>query len=104
MPWGFNDWAPQTDGNNGAWWFHRGDSYFQGIRCTHQPSPWIGDYGHILLQPHVDSVPRDLQWSPQDSVFHPYLLNASLEGIGFEFAPTSHAAIVRMTFPKSADT
>merc|ERR1719181_1660537 len=73
MPWGFNDWAPQTYGDGGSWWFHRSDRYFQGMRCTHQPSPWIGDYGHILLQPHTDDDPKDLEWSPTDSVFRPYL-------------------------------
>lgn len=103
MPWGFNDWAPQTDGDNGAWWFHPSDTIFQGMRCTHQPSPWIGDYGHILLQPHIDEEPKDLQWSPRASQIRPYLFNASLQDIQFEFVPTSHAAIVRMTVPEAAD-
>jgi len=103
MPWGFNDWAPQTDGSNGAWWFHRHDNAFQGMRCTHQPSPWIGDYGHFLLQPHVEDEFRELSWSAHHSVFRPYLFNATLEGIKFEFVPTSHAAVVRLTFPKGAE-
>jgi predicted alpha-1,2-mannosidase len=103
MPWGFNDWAPQTDGYNGAWWFHRDDKSFQGMRCTHQPSPWIGDYGNFVLQPHIGDEPKDLEWSSADSVIRPYLFNATLEDIGFEFVPTSHAAIVRVSPAKSAE-
>jgi len=111
MPWGFNDWVPQTNGGvdggadggtRGAFWFNDRDSVFQGMRCTHQPSPWLGDYGHFILQPHIDDLPRDLQWSAKSSVFRPYLLNTTLEGIGFEFVPTSHAALLRITFPASA--
>lgn len=104
MPWGFNDWVPQTDGTNGAWWFHQSDSMFQGMRCTHQPSPWIGDYGHFVLQPHIGNEPKDLQYSSESSTFRPYLFNTTLEGIGFEFAPTSHAAIVQVTFPSLVET
>lgn len=105
MPWGFNDWVPQTAGDNGAWWFHDSDQSFQGMRCTHQPSPWIGDYGHFLLQPHIEAQAQDLRYSSQESVFRPYLFNTTLEGgIGFEFVPTSHAAIVQLKFPASAKT
>jgi len=105
MPWGFNDWVPQTAGDNGAWWFHDSDTSFQGMRCTHQPSPWIGDYGHFLLQPHIEAQAQDLKYSSQESVFRPYLFNTTLDGaIGLEFVPTSHAAIMQLKFPASAKT
>jgi len=104
VPWGFNDWVPQTDGSKGAWWFNRNDKSFEGMRCTHQPSPWIGDYGNFLLLPHLENVPKSLQWNPEEAVFRPYLFNASLENIGFEFAPTSHAAIMRITPPSTSKT
>ncbi len=45
-PWGFNHWAPQTkDGgrNTGSWWFKGSDHTLTWMRCTHQPSPWIGE-------------------------------------------------------------
>jgi len=102
MPWGFNDWAPQTDGVNGAWWFQRGSNSFEGLRCTHQPSPWIGDYGHFLLQPHTEESAITLKWSPETSIFRPYLFQSTLEGIKFQFTPTSHAAMIRLHFPKKA--
>lgn len=42
-PWGMNAWAPVTDSDPTwpQWWFHPTDRNFRGIRCTHQPSPWI---------------------------------------------------------------
>ena len=51
-PWGMNNWAVQTNNYGGArasplthWWFHPEDREVYGIRCTHQASPWIYDYG-----------------------------------------------------------
>ena len=44
LPWGFNAWAPQTSLQD-KWWFASWDRSFYGFRCTHQPSPWMGDYG-----------------------------------------------------------
>ena len=42
-PWGFNGWAPTTTLGNGNWWFQSEDRSLYGVRCTKQPSPWIGD-------------------------------------------------------------
>jgi putative alpha-1,2-mannosidase len=53
-PWGFNHWAPQTkEGNRhvGSWWFKGSDHSFTWMRCTHQPSPWIGDWGYFIFSP-----------------------------------------------------
>lgn len=43
--------APQTTDQNGSWWFHPDDRVFQGYRLTHQPSPWMGDFSHMLFTP-----------------------------------------------------
>mmetsp|Transcript_44527 Transcript_44527/g.82863 ORF Transcript_44527/g.82863 Transcript_44527/m.82863 type:complete len:754 (-) Transcript_44527:79-2340(-) len=104
-PWGFNDWVPSTNHNGDAWFFRRSDGIFRGMRCTHQPSPWIGDYGHFLLQPHVKDKPHDFIWSPasDETVFRPYMFKATFERIQFAFVPTSHAGILRMIFPSDAD-
>ena len=49
-PFGFNAWVPQTNLKDNMWWFHPRDNMFFGMRCTHQPSPWINDYGQFLIQ------------------------------------------------------
>jgi hypothetical protein len=46
LPWGFNGWSPQTS-LDGSWWFYSESHNLYGIRCTKQPSPWIGDYGQF---------------------------------------------------------
>ena len=81
-PWGFNHWAPQTrDGNRntGSWWFRGNDHQFTWFRCTHQPSPWIGDWGWFLLVPqvgnHGDRNPT-MFWEPRAAVIKPHLFDA----------------------------
>lgn len=51
VPFGMNYFAPQTDGSKGSWWFHPETETFQGLRVTHQPSPWMGDFSSMLISP-----------------------------------------------------
>lgn len=45
MPWGMNFWTPRT-GKMGDGWTYTYDAHkIRGIKQTHQPSPWINDYG-----------------------------------------------------------
>jgi len=111
-PWGFNDWAPQTnDGQDqpmswmyDRWWFRTRDTKFHGMRCTHQPSPWMGDYASFLVQPHVGDAPVPLSYSPSEATFRPHLFKAALQGeegtdpIDLEFTATSRAALLRVGF------
>lgn len=50
-PFGMTSWTPQTAEDN--WIFHPHARQLQGIRATHQPSPWMGDYGHFTLMPQT---------------------------------------------------
>lgn len=111
LPWGFNAWAPQQGGSN-AWWFDSAYSYLQGIRCTHQPSPWIEDYGYFWLfgtMPYVagdGGIGAQANYAPFKSQWSPYLFNTTLTTYGMapgattlEVAPTNHGAVVRIRFP-----
>ena len=50
-PWGMNFWMPQT-GKMGDGWAYVYDNYrLQGFKQTHQPSPWINDYGMFAIMP-----------------------------------------------------
>lgn len=105
-PWGFNDWAPQTKKSGGSWWFVRDHVTFEGIRCTHQPSPWIGDYGYFtmlpLTGPDLSNYSPTHLYSQPKSVFKPYYFSTTLRtldsDIGMELTPTNHAASIRLTF------
>ncbi|MFC6200654.1 GH92 family glycosyl hydrolase [Lactiplantibacillus nangangensis] len=58
VPFGMNYFSVQTNGADGAWFFQPASPRFEGIRLTHQPSPWIGDYSHLLL--------TAVQWADPD--------------------------------------
>jgi putative alpha-1,2-mannosidase len=106
MPWAFNHWSPQTREDNrnvGSWWFNGNDHTFTWIRCTHQPSPWIGDWGHFLVSPQLGGRDRNVVhfWEPRAANLKPYLFDATVapHAMRIQLAPTMHGAILRVTFP-----
>src|SRR5580700_3498676 len=50
LPFAMSHWVPQTRTQPG-WFFQPHDCRTQGIRCTHQLSPWLGDYGYATFMP-----------------------------------------------------
>ena len=56
-PFGMTNWSPQTD--EGRWLFGYRAPKLQGIRATHQPSPWIADYGHFTIMPQIGALLLD---------------------------------------------
>lgn len=50
LPFGMLAFCPQTEiGKDFTWFYNPNKAYIEGVRLTHQPSPWIGDYGPLLL-------------------------------------------------------
>ena len=100
-----------TDKSDGSWWFHPYDVSFYGIRCTHQPSPWISDYGQFtvsgnIVDPKHQDVNQFSAFDPSKSVFKPYHFKTDLLAYGtsesyttIEVTSSSHGAIVRLQFP-----
>lgn len=62
------------------WFFDPTYPISQGIRLTHQPSPWMGDYSWLLFTPVSGQLPSDdvqmLQssYKASESVFNPHQL------------------------------
>ncbi|MCK1259496.1 GH92 family glycosyl hydrolase [Streptococcus uberis] len=79
-PFGMNAFALQTTDQNGNWWFNPYEPVYQGIRLSHQPSPWIGDFSQFLMTPIVDQLHGDSLFHRQSSyqldtaIFQPDLL------------------------------
>ena len=48
MPWGMNFWTPQTNKMGDGWCYQYASNKIRGFKQTHQPSPWINDYGCIF--------------------------------------------------------
>ncbi len=75
MPFGMIAFAPQTDGRD-SWFFNPDFPICEGLRLTHQPSPWIGDHGTLLFCPQADILCDEPSraysgYRPSDAVFAP---------------------------------
>lgn len=97
-PWGMHHWTFQTAPP--PWMFHPDHRKLWGIRLTHQPSPWIEDYGSLLITPFTGKASREVAdqasaWKIGDAVLQPHRLGAELlrYGIKMEMAPTERGAI-----------
>ncbi len=89
--------------NTGSWWFKGSDHVLTWLRCTHQPSPWIGDWGWFVFGPQVGGQPDRNPthfYEPRGAIMKPHLFDATLApyGIRVELTATEHAAITRVTF------
>ena len=107
VPWGAHFWTPQT-GADGDGWTYRYDAHkLRGLKQTHQPSPWINDYGAFSLMP-VTSGPcwkedeRESWFSHKGEVATPYYYKVYLatHDVTAEMTPTAHAAAFRLTYPQ----
>eukprot|EP00759_Apiculatamorpha_spiralis_P045799 PhF_6_TR42633/c0_g1_i1/m.64117 len=105
-PFGMTHWAPKTDDGDGSWFFHSNDYQFYGIRATHQPSPWIGDYGYFTVTAALGEMKSWSGYTPKKSRFSPYYFNASLEVYctnqsctTMEVTATTHGSAMRVKFP-----
>ena len=56
LPWGMNAWTPQTGNNGNGWQYTYEAKKIRGFKQTHQPSPWMNDYGQFSLMPVVGNV------------------------------------------------
>ena len=107
-PWGMNFWTPQT-GRMGDGWIYTYDAHrLRGIRQTHQPSPWINDYGQFSLMatvgaPVFDENRRASWFSHKSEVSEPHYYGVYLADydVMAEVTPTERAAMFRFTFPQT---
>lgn len=109
MPYGMAHWTLQTDNVRG-WFFQPGTPKLQGIRCTHQPSPWMGDYGAFTILPQVGKrllscLKRGTAYRLDKSLIKPHLIEIELIGSGIKLSttPTERGAYFAFTFPSSSE-
>src|ERR1044071_2076784 len=51
LPWGMNCWTPQTGKMGDGWAYTYDADKIRGFKQTHQPSPWMNDYGQFAIMP-----------------------------------------------------
>ena len=108
LPWGMNFWTPQTGKMGDGWTYTYSAHKIRGFKQTHQPSPWINDYGQFSLMPVrdaslVDEEARASWFTHKTEIAKPYSYKVYLadHDIYAEVAPTERAAVLRFTYPDS---
>ncbi|MDR2691263.1 MAG: GH92 family glycosyl hydrolase [Dysgonamonadaceae bacterium] len=108
LPWGMNFWTPQTGKTGDGWAYTYDADKIRGFKQTHQPSPWINDYGQFAIMPITgkpvfDEDERASWFSHKTEIAKPHYYRVYLadHDVLTEITPTERAAIFRFTFPES---
>lgn len=108
LPWGMNFWMPQTGRMGDGWAYTYNADRIRGFKQTHQPSPWINDYGQFAVMPVTGKLrfsedERASWFSHKAETARPYYYSVYLadHNVTTEIAPTERAAIFRFTFPQT---
>ena len=107
LPWGMNFWMPQTGKMGDGWAYTYSSDKIRGFKQTHQPSPWINDYGQFSIMPmtgtlKIDEDDRASWFSHKSEKALPYYYSVYLSEYDLvtEITPTERCAYFRFTFPK----
>lgn len=110
LPWGMNFWMPQTGKMGDGWAYTYASDKIRGFKQTHQPSPWINDYGQFSIMPmtgrlRIDQEQRACWFSHKAEKATPYYYSVYLSeyNLTTEIAPTERCAYFRFTFPETKD-
>lgn len=108
LPWGMNFWMPQTGKMGDGWAYTYDSDKIRGFKQTHQPSPWINDYGQFVIMPTTGKKvfkedDRASWFSHKAEVAKPHYYSVYLadHDVTTEITPTERAAVLRFTFPKT---
>jgi len=105
IPFGMVSFLPQTQVDRGSWFFHPDDRSLEGIRLSHQPSPWIGDYGCLVLLPQREKSLAETwtNWSsyrPEEATLNPDHLHVNFLRYRTEMSvsPTERGAAFELEY------
>lgn len=108
MPWGMNFWTPQTGEMGNGWAYTYDATKIRGFKQTHQPSPWMNDYGQFSIMPVTGKIrfqeeERQSWFSHKTETAKPYYYSVYLadHDVTAEITPTERAARFRFTFPET---
>ena len=108
MPWGMNFWTPQTGRMGDGWQYTYTADKIKGFKQTHQPSPWMNDYGVFSIMPVVGKMAfreneRASWFSHKAEIVKPYYYSVYLADadVTTEITTTERAANFVITYPKN---
>ena len=107
LPIGMAHWTLQSSATS-PWMFNPSVRRIQGLRCTHQLSPWLDDYGHATFLPFSgdgDPTPaaRASSYRPEDAALTPHSLQLFLlrYRAHVELIPTDRCSLLTADFEPS---
>lgn len=108
LPWGMNFWTPQTNKMGDGWCYQYASNKIRGFKQTHQPSPWINDYGAFSIFATTEKLvfdenKRESWYSHKAEISKPHYYRAYLSDYNttVEITPTERAARFRITYPQT---
>jgi len=107
-PWGMNFWTPQTGKMGDGWAYTYTAEKIRGFKQTHQPSPWMNDYGQFSIMPVTGKLAfaedeRASWFSHKAEISKPYYYSVYLadHDVTTEITTTERAAHFQITFPEN---
>lgn len=105
VPFGMNHFVVQSS-DEGSWFFNPYDRVFQGIRLSHQPSPWMGDFSHFVMTPIADDKIKGSLFScqssyrPEEAIFKPHHVKIKQQryNIVTELVPSTYGAAIQIKY------
>ncbi len=107
-PLGMFHWSPVTDDGVEGFIFDSTSKNLAAIRCTHQPSPWVGDYAFFdvmpVVLPEVPGVPVRMDWP--GALLSPHYADIELSSLckggqcaRVQLTATERGGVVRGVYP-----
>ena len=104
-PWGMNFWTPQSGEMGDGWVYTYKSNQLVGFKQTHQPSPWINDYGAFSLMPSVEKLSvlendRKLKFNHENEIVEPHYYSVIFDEINtkVEFTVTEGRRFLNSIF------
>jgi predicted alpha-1,2-mannosidase len=110
LPFPMNAWSAYTQPQRDSFYYQYRQTKIRGIRQTHQPSPWMGDYANFALMPLtgslvVNETERASEFRHEDELSQPsyYKVHLDTWKVTAEVTPTERAARFRFAFEEGGD-
>ena len=107
-PWGMNFWTAQTGKMGDGWQYTYNSDKIRGFKQTHQPSPWMNDYGQFSIMPVTGALKfrenERLSWfGHKAEIAKPYYYEVYLadHDVTTAFTTTERAAYFEVSFPQT---
>ncbi len=105
LPFAMHAFVPQTQSDRGNWYYCPDDKTCEGIRLSHQPSPWIGDYAPLIFMPqrgkfYQNPGSRRSFFRPESTVLSPEQIQMYFVRYRAEMTvvPTERGGVIRLKF------